>query len=207
LRCSTCVVQPKVEQRIADGVEMPWSVSGVSRQEAEVIPQVDGRPIYGGTPTDISVIEAITAIRNSGMEVMFYPFILMDQTEDNGLSDPWKASSNQPVLPWRGRISLNQAPGRSGTTDQTSAAEVEVESFLGKARPEHFSHSNGRVAYAGPQEWGCRRFILHYAHLCALAGGVDAFCVGSELRGLTQIRSSQTQFPMVDALRDLVFYA
>ena len=30
--------------------------------------------------------------------------------------------------------------------------------------------------------------ILHYAHLCAAAGGVDAFLIGSELRGLTQVR-------------------
>ena len=27
--------------------------------------------------------------------------------------------------------------------------------------------------------------VLHYAKLCALAGGVDAFLIGSELRGLT----------------------
>ncbi|MAM37101.1 MAG: hypothetical protein CL949_01040 [Erythrobacter sp.] len=32
--------------------------------------------------------------------------------------------------------------------------------------------------------------ILHYAHLCAAAGGVDAFLIGSEMRGLTQIRAS-----------------
>ena len=203
LRCSTCLVQPKVEQSSNDGVEMPWLVSGVNRQLAGVIPSADGRPIYGGTPTDASVIEAINAIRNSGKEVMFYPFILMDQTEGNGLPDPWSTSENQPVLPWRGRITLDRAPGRAGSTDRTVDAEGEVASFLGEARPEHFSHSTGSVVYRGPQEWGYRRFILHYAHLCALSGGVDAFCIGSELRGLTQVRSSPTTFPMVDAMRDL----
>lgn len=203
LRCSTCLVQPKVEQGANDGVEMPWSVSGVNRQSADVVPQIDGRPIYGGTPTDASVVEAIQAVRNSGKEVMFYPFILMDQTEGNGLPDPWSQSENQPILPWRGRITLNYAPGRSGTSDQTMQAELELASFLGGALPEDFSISGNSVNYAGLPEWGYRRFILHYANLCKAAGGVDAFCVGSELRGLTQIRSALTTFPMVEALRRL----
>ena len=30
--------------------------------------------------------------------------------------------------------------------------------------------------------------ILHYANLCAIAGGVDLFVIGSELRGLEIIR-------------------
>ena len=42
--------------------------------------------------------------------------------------------------------------------------------------------------------------MLHYAHLCALAGGVDAFCIGSEMRGLTQIRDSADGYPAVRAL-------
>ena len=45
--------------------------------------------------------------------------------------------------------------------------------------------------------------MLHYAHLCARAGGVDAFCIGSEMRGLTQIRDSADGYPAVRALCDL----
>jgi hypothetical protein len=45
--------------------------------------------------------------------------------------------------------------------------------------------------------------VLHYAHLCALAGGVDAFCIGSELRGLTQIRDGADSYPFVAALQAL----
>lgn len=44
---------------------------------------------------------------------------------------------------------------------------------------------------------------MHYAHLCAAAGGVDAFLIGSELRGLTCVRAGQTNFPTVSALRAL----
>ncbi len=53
-----------------------------------------------------------------------------------------------------------------------------------------------------PQDWGYRRFILHQAYLCAVAGGVTAFCIGSEMRSLTQLRSA-AGFPAVDALRVL----
>lgn len=51
---------------------------------------------------------------------------------------------------------------------------------------------------------GYRRMILHYAYLCELAGGVDAFLIGSELRGITQVRSGDAgPFPGVDHLRTL----
>ena len=45
--------------------------------------------------------------------------------------------------------------------------------------------------------------ILHYAHLCAAAGGVDAFLIGSELRGLTQVRTAPSSYPAVAELVDL----
>jgi hypothetical protein len=45
--------------------------------------------------------------------------------------------------------------------------------------------------------------VLHYAHLAELAGGVDAFLIGSELRGLTTLRSATSAYPFVEALRTL----
>ena len=45
--------------------------------------------------------------------------------------------------------------------------------------------------------------VLHYAQLCAAAGGVDAFLIGSELRGLTRVRASDTDYPAVAALKTL----
>ncbi|MDT8856308.1 glycoside hydrolase/phage tail family protein [Paracoccaceae bacterium Fryx2] len=203
LRCASCEVRPKVEQTTVDGEGMPWSVARVARADAVSIVQDAGRPIYGGTPADRSVIEAIAAIRAGGQEVMFYPFILMDQLAGNALPDPWSGAEDQPVLPWRGRITLSQAPGRAGSPDRSALAEAEVAAFFGTAQPGDFSVSGDGVAYSGPDEWGYRRFILHYAHLCALAGGVDAFCIGSEMRGLTQIRGAGDSFPAVAALRVL----
>ncbi len=203
LRCGSCELRPKVEQKARDGVGMPWRAGGIGRSAAQEVPRVEDSSIYGGTPADASVIEAIRAVRGCGKEVMFYPFILMDQVEGNALPDPWTGAGSQPKLPWRGRITLSIAPGRAGSPDRTAAAEAEVARFFGAARPEHFTAVGDTVAYSGPEDWGYRRFILHYARLCAVAGGVDAFCIGSEMRSLTQIRGAGDSFPAVDALRQL----
>ena len=45
--------------------------------------------------------------------------------------------------------------------------------------------------------------VLHYAHLAVMAGGVDAFVIGSELCGLTTLRSSASDYPFVAGLQAL----
>ncbi|MCF6316003.1 MAG: glycoside hydrolase/phage tail family protein, partial [Marinosulfonomonas sp.] len=203
LRCEECSIQPKVEQKVDDGQGMPWGVSGVSRAAAGEIAKVDGRSVYGGTPTDKSVIEAIAHMNDAGKGVVFYPFILMDQLEGNTKWDPYTGEAGQPALPWRGRITLSAAPGQGGSPDGTAGADFEVAAFFGTAAVGDFTPSANGVSYSGPAEWSYRRFVLHYAHLCAAAGGVEAFLIGSELRGLTQIRGAGGSFPVVEALRVL----
>ena len=203
LRCGQCEVRPKVEESAAEGDRMVWRAGGAGRAEAPEVARLAGRPVYGGTPADGAVIEAIKAIRAAGREVMFYPFILMDQLAGNGLADPWSGASDQPALPWRGRITSSVAAGRPGSPDGTAAAAGEVAAFFGHAAPSDFQVTGTAVGYTGPEEWSYRRFILHYAHLCVAAGGVDSFCIGSEMRGLTQIRSGPSEFPAVVALRQL----
>ncbi len=203
LRIGACELKPKVEQGDSDGVGMPWRVAGVDRFGAEVVSQKDGLPVYGGTPCDASVIESISRMNSKGYDVMFYPFILMEQAEGNGLPDPWSDAVDQPVLPWRGRITSSVAAGRPGSPDGTSDATAEVEAFFGAAQASDFQIIDGEVLYSGPNEWSYRRFILHYAYLCALAGGVESFCIGSEMRGMTHIRGPQNSFPAVEALLQL----
>jgi hypothetical protein len=203
LRCSLCSVMPKVEDRNVDGTGMPWRAGGIGRISAEEVARIDDRPAYGGTPADQAVIEGIAALKARGIGPVFYPFLLMDQTEANSLTDPWTGEAVQPAFPWRGRITLSVAPERPGSPDRTAAAEAEVAAFFGTAMPGHFTRTGTTVSYNGPAEWSYRRFILHYAHLCAAAGGVDAFVIGSEMRGLTQIRGSGDSFPAVAALRAL----
>ncbi|WP_341366340.1 glycoside hydrolase/phage tail family protein [Yoonia sp. BS5-3] len=206
LRCESCEIRPKVEQNDTDAEKMPWQVSGLSRSAASQVPLLDGQPVYGGTPTDASVFEAIVAMRNRGMDPVFYPFILMEQLSGNTLPDPYTGQAGQagqPTLPWRGRITSSLAPGVDGSPDGTASAEAEVAAFMGNAETGDFVVSGDRVTYNGDPDWGYRRFILHYAHLCAAAGGVGAFCIGSEMRGLTQIRGAGNSFPAVEALRVL----
>lgn len=204
LRAGECTVQPKVEGAAIEGDEMPWQVAGLARNTAQVIATGDDdRPVYGGTPADAAVVEAIQSMNANGKAVMFYPFILMDQLEGNTLPDPYTGEEGQPALPWRGRITTSLAPHVAGSTDGTAAAAAEVSAFFGTAQATDFTIGEGVVTYDGPQEWSLRRFILHYAALCSAAGGVDAFCIGSEMRGLTQIRSARNVFPAVAAFRAL----
>ncbi len=129
-----------------------------------------------------------------------YPFILMEQLADNGLPDPWTGAQDQPPLPWRGRITLSQAPGRPDSPDRTAAADAEVAAFFGTASASDFEVTPGAVVYSGPEEWSYRRFILHQAALCAASVGVDAFCIGSEMVALTQIRGAGDSFPAVSRM-------
>ncbi|MEM7732708.1 MAG: glycoside hydrolase/phage tail family protein [Pseudomonadota bacterium] len=227
LRCGECTIQPKVERRNADGINQPWFSGGQNRVTAQLVPtDASGAPVYGGTPSDQSVIEAIRALNTAGQEVLYYPFILMDQTEGNGRPDPYSDAPDQPILPWRGRITTSIAPGRDGSPDGTAQAEAEVATFFGTATAADFSIGSGvapppsplqnfdpfrytgsvgisPVSYTGPNEFGYRRFILHQAALCLAAGGVESFCIGSEMRGLTQIRGANNSFPAVTQLRAL----
>lgn len=229
LRCGECSLRPKVEQKQYDSSNMPWSVAGLTRSTAMQVPRINDKTIYGGTPADKSVIEAIEALKAAGQDVMFYPFILMDQTADNALPDPYSDADGQPVLPWRGRITLSEAPGRAGSPDGGASAGAEVAAFFGTAAASDFVltadlappplsfvpirerlpfqwppsgavTAPGPIQYSGPDEWSYRRFILHNAALCKAAGGVESFCIGSEMRGLTQIRGPGGSFPAVTAL-------
>ena len=194
LRAGQCTIRPKVE--MAEKTTTPeWRVNGVTRSQALVVSQDDqGRPVYGGTPADFSVVQAIREMKARGLKVTFYPFLMMDIPAGNTLPDPYSdnaATIGQPVLPWRGRITCSPAPGFAGTVDKATAAGAQVAAFFGAAQPDNFSVSGETVTWTGAaDDWGFRRMILHYAHLCAAAGGVDAFLIGSEMRGLMQIRAS-----------------
>ena len=73
-----------------------------------------------------------------------------------------------------------------------------VAAFLGAATPSEFTPDpvNLTVSYSGaPTDYTYRRMILHYAWLCAIAGGVDLFVLGSELRGLETVNRSLAAWP------------
>jgi len=208
LRAGDCRIRPKVEFSEKSTPNADWSVNGIARADAELVSRdAEDRPVYGGTPADFAVVQAIRELKARGMRVTFYPFLMMDVPPGNTLPDPYSdnaATIGQPKFPWRGRITCSPAAGFAGTVDQTTTAAAQVASFFGSATPASFNILGESVNWTGPAaDWGLRRMILHYAHLCAVAGGVDAFLIGTEMRGLTQIRSGAATYPAVQAFRDL----
>jgi hypothetical protein len=203
LRAGHCTIRPKVDDAAKTTGGATWSAGGLTRETAEEVSEADGRAAYGGSPSDLSVVRAIADLKARGLKVTLAPFVLMDIPAGNALPDPETGEAGQPAYPWRGRITCDPAPGQPGSPDKSAAATVQVAVFLGAAEAGDFSIGGGAVSYAGPAEWSYRRMVLHYAHLASLAGGVDAFLVGSELRGLTTIRSATSAYPFVAALRTL----
>jgi hypothetical protein len=133
-------------------------------------------PAYGGTPSDGTVIQAIREIKRRGLRCVFYPFVAMDIPPGNTLPNPYSDNATgigQAAFPWRGRITCAPAPGYAGTVDKTAAAAAQINTFF--------------------DQYGA--MVTHYANLCVQAGGVDAFVIGSELTGLTQVRSSPGDGP------------
>ena len=204
LRASHCELRPGVEIANKSTKPLTWSVAGLSRSAAHVVSLHEGRPAYGGTPSDETVITAIGDLKERGLSVVLTPFILMDVPADNTKPNPYESGApGQPAYPWRGRITLDLAPGQPGSSDKTEAAAAEIARFVGNASVSDFRISGNRIIYSGPVEWSYRRFILHHAFLAKAAGGVDAFVIGTEMRGLTQVRSAPQSYPFVAALVQL----
>lgn len=206
LRANQCDIRPKVDDASKTVTPWDWQVSGVTRATSTAMTQSGGGPAFGGTPADRSVVEAITAIKARGLKVTLLPFLLMDIRDGNTKPDPY-GGSNQAAYPWRGRITCFPAAGQPSTADKTAAAATQVSDFFGAAAVSEFTWDgdNFTAGYTGASdEWGYRRFILHYARLAKEAGGVEAFLIGSEMVGLTQVRSDAATYPAITQLRTLV---
>lgn len=182
LRAGECRIRPGVETPVRNGESLAWSVAGIDRSQAATLSNSGSGPAYGGTPSDQSVRQAIADLKARGIKVFLYPFVMMDVPAGNGLADPY-GGSEQAAYPWRGRITCYPAPGLAGSPDKTAAAESQIHTFCNRTD-------------------GYRRMILHYAGLAA-GLGVDGFIIGSEFRGLTQVRGPGNSFPFVAELVQL----
>ena len=202
LRAGSCEIKPGVEIPNKATIPVEWRVNGLDRTAAYQVSATAGVPNYGGTPSDLAVLEGIAAIKARGWGVTFYPFILMDIPTGNAKPDPYGGSEQKP-FPWRGRITCHPAPGRVGSPYGTATAATQVSAFFGTCLPSHFAAGDNTVTYSGPAEWSYRRMVLHYAKLCQMAGGVDAFLIGSELIGLSTVKGAAGAYPTVAALKQL----
>jgi hypothetical protein len=173
LRAGSCILVPGVTHAGLGELPHEWGCNGLNRNTAYLISTYASGAAYGGTPDDASVVAAIQDMHARGLSVAFTPFILMDVAPGNTLPKTDGAGTGQPAYPWRGRITKQFT-----TSDKTSQVAVEVAAFVAQYRA----------------------MILHYASLCASAGGVEVFLIGSEMRGLTWLRDAPESHPFVDAL-------
>jgi len=187
LRCGQCRIMPGVDNRAKQTFFGNWSVAGLDRATARLVSSVDGRPAFGGTPSDQSVRDLIAELKNRGLKVTLYPFLMMDIAPGNALHDPWTGAVSQPAYPWRGRITCDPAPGQTGSPDGSAGAVTQINAFFS----------------GGADQCNYRNMVLHYAALAASAGGVDAILIGSELKSLTRVRSAPGVYPAVNALATL----
>lgn len=203
LRAGHCTVAPRVEVAHKPTVGAEWRAAGLSRGEARVVSQIAGRPAFGGTPSDESVVALIRKLRDElGLEVVLYPFLMMDIPAGNDLPHPATGEPGQPRYPWRGHITCAPARNAPGSADGTSAADEQIAAFLGTVSASDMIVAAGSVICAKPAEWSFRRLVMHYAALAKAAGGVDGFVIGSELPALTHIRGA-AGYPMADGLVSL----
>ena len=152
LDVSLTSIAPRVEYKNAITSPDQWQVKNFVRDTAlEVSRDANNNPLYGGTPSDSSVLNLIQALKDKGIKVLFYPLIFMDLAGK----------------PWRGKITGNHTA---------------INNFFTKID-------------------GYNQFILHYANL--VKNKVDAFIIGSELKGITSIKTPSNQFPAVTELVNL----
>jgi len=101
---ASCEIKPGIERRVRNIRNAQWQVGRDDRNSGYLISGDDeGRPNFGGTPSDDSLIQAIQAIKSRGMTVTLYPFIMVDA----------------PGFPWRGRITgaASEVAGFFGAAD------------------------------------------------------------------------------------------
>ncbi len=181
----SCKIKPEVLVKARLNHPYQWSVGELSRSQARLVSHIDSRPAYGGSPSDRSVIAAIRDLKQRGYKVVFHPFIMMDVP---------------PSYPWRGEISTQAALG-------TQSVKDEINSFFSTPPLTAFTVDRRKETVIFDttlrRRWHFGRFILHCAFLCDLAGGVDAFLLGSELGGITRAYSAPGVYPAVDRLIEL----
>jgi len=125
---SACNVYPSTNfllgqfDQVVGGLPVPshWMVSSLTEQDYPGIIPLPGLPgttnfVYGGTPSDPSLVRCLQDLKSRGFRVSFYPFLL----------------GTAPGFPWRGRITY--------ANDVSDAATAAVNSFLGSASPGQFA--------------------------------------------------------------------
>ena len=185
LRAGHCAMQPGVEKRDKSTNGATWSVAGVDARRRACRVAGRGRPAFGGTPSDDSV--RASDRRAEGARAEDHAL----SVRDDGHSGRQRAARSVERRGVAAGLSvarphhLRSGAGAAGlAATALAAAATQVDDFLLPARRA------GIIA-----AWSC---IM--PHLAASAGGVDAFLIGSELRGADARALGAGVYPAVDAL-------
>ncbi len=84
----TCLIRPGVEFKNSRVSPDDWKVAGYVRANAYEITIDKGRPIYGGSVNDASIVRYVAELKSRGYKILFYPMLQLDM----------------PDKPWRGYI-------------------------------------------------------------------------------------------------------
>ncbi len=181
LRAGECVIEPRVLDGQRRNLPRDWFVAGRGRGQVNVVSQVRGRPAFGGTPNDQSIIDAIKDLKTRGIAVTFYPFLMMDIPAGNNLPN-FEGGRGQPAYPWRGQISVYPQ-----NVNGTKEAYNQLHRFV----------------YGADGKSGLNGMMVHYANLCAQAGGVEAFLIGSEFAALSRVSQARGDYVFAKLLKEV----
>ena len=166
--------------------------------------QHDGGPAYGGTPSDATVDPRHPGSEGARPQAVFYPFILMDIAgRQRPARSLWRRRAAGLSLARPHHLSI-RAPGRPGTRRQDGGLRGS------RSRPSSARAATVRLRrvgrqrsiYSGPASGATAASSCTTRSSARLAGGVDAFLIGTELRGLTHACARRaSSFPFVAALR------
>ncbi len=171
LRAGNCQIVPGIENATTLTEPISWSVAGLSHANAYVVSQKDGRPAYGGTPSDQTVDCGHPRFDGARDQRDADTVHADGRAGGNTLPDPYGGSA-QAVYPWRGRITCHPAAGPVWFSRQDGGgggADRGVRRH--GARRRILRLSGDTVVYSGPNEWSFRRMVLHQAYLAKAAGG------------------------------------
>ena len=94
LSAGQCNIYPAVESHDYTTSPDEWIVANLSRWKARIVTRNDqNNPIYGGTPSDKSLVNYLQELKKRGYEIILYPMLFMDLMDK----------------PWRGRIVAENA--------------------------------------------------------------------------------------------------
>ena len=200
LRAGHCTIAPRVESavKVTQGAE--WSAAGLARASARIVSQARrGRGLWRH-PVGRERRAADPA--PEGPRPRGGPVSL----RDDGHRGRQRAAGSLDGRAGPAGLSLARAhhlrPGaraRRHRRRERCGGDAD-RGVLRHGGGRRFAVASGAVSYSGPAEWSFRRHILHYAHLAQAAGGVDGFIIGSELVGLTRVRSAAGVYPAVAQL-------